>query len=139
MTAMRRARKSINQINVVPYIDVMLVLLVIFMVTAPLISPGEIELPSVGTKLTTPVQPLEVTLRPDKSLWLRDQSTTAPATRVTREQLVARILAKQGQLEQPVVIAADKTALYEDVLGILDLLQSNGVKKVGLLARPPAT
>jgi biopolymer transport protein TolR len=139
MTAMRRARKSINQINVVPYVDVMLVLLVIFMVTAPLISPGEIELPSVGTKLTTPVQPLEVTLRPDKSLWLRDQSTTAPATRVTREQLVARILAKQGQLEQPVVIAADKTALYEDVLGILDLLQSNGVKKVGLLARPPAT
>jgi biopolymer transport protein TolR len=139
MTAMRRARKSINQINVVPYIDVMLVLLVIFMVTAPLISPGEIELPSVGTKLTTPIQPLEVTLRPDKSLWLRDQATTVPAARVTREQLVARILAKQGQQEQPVVIAADKTALYEDVLGILDLLQSNGVKKVGLLARPPAT
>jgi biopolymer transport protein TolR len=136
---MRRPRKSINQINVVPYIDVMLVLLVIFMVTAPLISPGEIELPSVGTKLTTPVQPLEVTLRPDKSLWLRDQATNAPPVRVTREQLVARILAKQGQQEQPVVIAADKTALYEDVLGLLDLLQSKGVKKVGLLARPPAT
>ena len=49
-------RKSINQINVVPYIDVMLVLLVIFMVTAPLISPGEIELPSVGSKLTRAVR-----------------------------------------------------------------------------------
>ena len=61
---MRRPRKSINQINVVPYIDVMLVLLVIFMVTAPLVSPGEIELPSVGSKLTTPVLPLEVTLVP---------------------------------------------------------------------------
>ena len=58
-------RKAINQINVVPYIDVMLVLLVIFMVTAPLISPGEIELPRVGSKLTAPVQPLEVTLRND--------------------------------------------------------------------------
>ena len=55
---MRRPRKSMNQINVVPYIDVMLVLLVIFMVTAPLVNPGEIELPSVGSKLTAPSAPL---------------------------------------------------------------------------------
>ena len=136
---MRRPRKPINQINVVPYIDVMLVLLVIFMVTAPLVSPGEIELPSVGTKLTAPVQPLEVTLRTDQTVWLRDQSTNAPAARVSREELVARVLAKQGRQEQPVVIAADKNARYEDVLSVLDLLQRNGVKKVGLLARPPAS
>jgi len=135
---MRRPRKSINQINVVPYIDVMLVLLVIFMVTAPLVSPGEIELPSVGSKLTTPVLPLEVTLRNDQ-LWLRDQAANTPAARVSREELVARVLAKQGRQEQPVVIAADKNARYEDVLSVLDLLQRNGVKKVGLLARPPAT
>ena len=83
---MRRARKSINQINVVPYIDVMLVLLVIFMVTAPLIIPGEIELPSVGSKLTTPAQPFEVTLRNDLTLWLRDQASNTPAVRVTRER-----------------------------------------------------
>ena len=133
---MRRARKSINQINVVPYIDVMLVLLVIFMVTAPLVSPGEIELPSVGSRLTAPVQPLEVTLRTDMSLMLRDQSANTPAVRVTREDLVARIVAKQAKQEQPVVVAADKGARYEDVLGVLDLLQRNGVKKVGLLARP---
>jgi biopolymer transport protein TolR len=136
---MRRPRKSINQINVVPYIDVMLVLLVIFMVTAPLVSPGEIELPSVGSRLTAPVQPLEVTLRNDMTLWLRDQAANAPAVRVSREELVARIRAKQGRAEQPVVIAADKSARYEDVLGVLDLLQKNGVKKVGLLARPPAS
>ena len=136
---MRRPRKSINQINVVPYIDVMLVLLVIFMVTAPLVSPGEIELPSVGSKLTTPVQPLEVTLRNDNSLWLRDQAANTPAARVTRDELVARVLARQERQEQPVVIAADKSARYEDVLSVLDLLQRNGVKKVGLLARPPAT
>jgi len=133
---MRRARKSINQINVVPYIDVMLVLLVIFMVTAPLVSPGEIELPSVGSRLTAPVQPLEVTLRTDMSLMLRDQSANTPAVRVTREDLVARIIARQAKQEQPVVVAADKGARYEDVLGVLDLLQRNGVKKVGLLARP---
>ncbi len=136
---MRRPRKSINQINVVPYIDVMLVLLIIFMVTAPLISPGEIELPSVGTTLAQPIQPLEVTLRNDKSIWLRDQATSSQAARVTDDELVARILAKQSQqVVQPVVIAADKSARYEDVLRILDLLQQNGVKKVGLLARPPA-
>ena len=60
---MRRARKAINQINVVPYIDVMLVLLVIFMITAPLVNPGQIELPSVGSKLTTPPLPLQVSCR----------------------------------------------------------------------------
>jgi biopolymer transport protein TolR len=136
---MRRARKSINQINVVPYIDVMLVLLVIFMVTAPLVSPGEIELPSVGTRLTAPVQPFEVTLRNDMTLWLRDRASDAAPTRVNRDELVARILARQAQREQPVVIAADKSARYEDVLSILDLLQRSGVKKVGLLARPPGT
>jgi biopolymer transport protein TolR len=137
---MRRARKSINQINVVPYIDVMLVLLVIFMVTAPLISPGEIELPSVGSRLAAPAQPFEVTLRSDLSLMLRDQAVAnSPAVRISREDLVARIVARQAKQEQPVVIAADKGARYEDVLGVLDLLQRNGVKKVGLLARPPGS
>ena len=137
---MRRQRKAINQINVVPYIDVMLVLLIIFMVTAPLISPGEIELPSVGSKLTVPMQPLEVTLRNDNSIWLRDQASAGTsADRVSRDELVARIVAKQQRSpDQGVVIAADKNARYDDVLTILDLLQRNGVKKVGLLARPPA-
>ncbi len=138
MNSMRRPRKSINQINVVPYIDVMLVLLVIFMVTAPLITAGEIELPTVGSKLTVPAQPLEVTLNPDKSLSLRDMAGTAPAVRVSRSELVAQVLEKQKRAEQPVVIAAGKDARYEDVLAVLDLLQRNGVKKVGLLARSPA-
>jgi biopolymer transport protein TolR len=133
---MRRVRKPINQINVVPYIDVMLVLLVIFMVTAPLVSPGEIELPSVGSKLTVPVQPLEVTLGPGKTLSLYDQQTKITTPRMTREQLVARILDKQkGGSEQPVVIKADPSARYQDVIDIIDVLQRNGVKKVGLLAR----
>ena len=138
---MRRARKTMSQINVVPYIDVMLVLLVIFMVTAPLISPGEIVLPSVGSRLTVPVAPLEVTLRNDQSLWLRDQATSGTsAVKVSRDELVARIVAKQQRSpDQGVVIAADKSSRYEDVLGVLDVLQRNGVRKVGLLARPPQT
>jgi biopolymer transport protein TolR len=137
---MRRARKSINQINVVPYIDVMLVLLVIFMVTAPLVNPGEIELPSVGTKLVAPAQPMEVTLKTDGTLLLRDQQAGGSVLTVSRDELVARIRAKQAKVpDQPVVIAADRAARYEDVLGVLDLLQRNGVRKVGLLARPPAS
>jgi biopolymer transport protein TolR len=134
---MRRPRKPINQINVVPYIDVMLVLLVIFMVTAPLIPPGEIELPSVGSRLATPAQPLEVLLRADKTLLLTDRERGGAAVAVSRDELVARIRAKQAaRPEQPVVIAADRSARYEDVLAILDVLQRNGAKKVGLLARP---
>ena len=126
-----------HEINVVPYIDVMLVLLVIFMITAPLVAPGEIELPSVGTKLTVPVQPLEVTLQGDRIL-LRDRAVNGPNVRVSRDELVLRVLAKQQQGEQPVVIAADGKATYQDVLSVLSLLQQNGVRKVGLLARPPA-
>ncbi|MFI4888286.1 MAG: biopolymer transporter ExbD [Burkholderiales bacterium] len=133
---MRRVRKTINQINVVPYIDVMLVLLVIFMITAPLVAPGEIELPSVGSKLTVPVQPLNVRLE-GKTITLRDP-TTKSERRVTKEQLVESVQAAQRVSERPVVIEADKNARYQDVLDILDVLQRNGVKKVGLLARPPA-
>jgi biopolymer transport protein TolR len=136
---MRRPRKTINQINVVPYIDVMLVLLVIFMVTAPLISPGAIDLPSVGSKLTAPVTPMEVTLNADGSLTFADNEAKTGAIKVTREQLVARIKAKQVRLpDQPVVIGASGSARYEEVLKVLDLLQMNGVHKVGLLARPAA-
>ena len=134
---MRRERKTINQINVVPYIDVMLVLLVIFMVTAPLVTPGEIELPSVGSASKVPVQPLEITLR-NKSLTLQDRQANTSPRPVSRDELVAIILDKQRAGEQPVVIAADKTAIYEDVISLVDLLQRNGVKRVGLLARQAA-
>ena len=136
---MPRARKSINQINVVPYIDVMLVLLVIFMVTAPLVAPGEIELPSVGSKLTVPAQPLEVRLNKDGTLSLLDRQIPGSPVKVSREELVTRIQAKQARTpEQPVVIEADKGARYEEVVSVLDLLQRERIKKVGLLVRPPA-
>jgi len=134
---MRRSRKAMNQMNVVPYIDVMLVLLVIFMVTAPLIT-GQVELPSMGSRLNVPVQPLEVTLR-GQALWLRDTASGAAQLRVSQDELVARVREAQARRpDQPVVIAADRGARYQEVLDVLDVLQRNGVKKVGLLARQPS-
>ena len=135
-----RGRRMVNEINVVPYIDVMLVLLVIFMVTAPLIAPGEIELPSVGSKLTPAVNALKIRLNPDKSIVLTDESVkNFKPVRVTRDTLVQQVVAIQAGREQPVVIDADKGSRYEDVIAILDQLQQGGVKRVGLLARPTPT
>jgi biopolymer transport protein TolR len=126
-----------NQINVVPYIDVMLVLLVIFMITAPLINPGQIELPQVGKTSNPPVTPLEVSIRTDQSLWLRDRAGGAGERRVTRDELIQAVLQKQAQNpEQAVVIAADRDVRYAAVLEVMDMLQQNHVKKVGLLAKP---
>ena len=133
----RGTRRLMNQINVVPYIDVMLVLLVIFMITAPLINPGQIELPQVGKTSDPPVQPLEVSIHTDRSLWLRDRAKGSAERRVSRNELIQEIKAKQQRnAEQAVVIAADKDVRYEAVLEVMDMLQQNQVKKVGLLAKP---
>ena len=134
---MRRARKSINQINVVPYIDVMLVLLVIFMVTAPLVAPGEIQLPSVGSKLTQAQDPIYVNLNKDKSITVVDKSTpSARSQNASFDNVADQVQSMLGGMERPVVIQADKGAQYDDVIRILDRLQLAGVKRVGLLARP---
>jgi biopolymer transport protein TolR len=126
-----------NQINVVPYIDVMLVLLVIFMITAPLVNPGQIELPQVGKTSELPVAPLEVAIHADRSLWLRDRDKEAAEHKLTRDELLKAIKQKQQQNpKQAVVIAADKDVRYEAVLEVMDMLQQNQVKKVGLLAKP---
>ena len=133
----RSGRRLMNQINVVPYIDVMLVLLVIFMITAPLINPGQIELPQVGKTSDPPAQPMEVSVRTDGTLWLRDRARTTEEQKVSRKELIAAIRQKQKQNpEQAVVIAADKDVKYEAVLEVMDMLQQNQVRKVGLLAKP---
>ena len=126
-----------DQINVVPYIDVMLVLLVIFMVTAPLINPGQIDVPQVGQSLSPPVAPLEITIRADASLSLRDRAVAGNEVNVTRDEVAQKVLRKQEQNPaQPVVISGDKNVRYEEVLTIMDILQQAQVKKIGLLARP---
>jgi biopolymer transport protein TolR len=133
----RSARRLMNQINVVPYIDVMLVLLVIFMITAPLVNPGQVELPSVGKVSKPALAPLEVSVRADQTLWLRDRAVGAAERQVSRNELIAAIRQKQARnAEQAVVIAADKDVRYEAVLDVMDMLQQNQVRKVGLLAKP---
>ncbi|HEV7802103.1 MAG TPA: protein TolR [Burkholderiales bacterium] len=133
----RTKHRLMNQINVVPYIDVMLVLLVIFMVTAPLVNPGQIELPQVGKTTSPPVQPMEVSVRADESLWLRDRARGGNEKRVSRTELLQEIKTKQSRnADQAVVISADKDVRYEKVLDVMDMLQANQVKKVGLLAKP---
>ena len=135
----RRPRKAMNQINVVPYIDVMLVLLVIFMVTAPFINPAQVELPSVNKSAAAPVAPLEVQVREDGALLLRDRGTGEEGELVSQDRLSAAIQARQ-QLnpKQPVVISADKNVRYEMVMGVMDALQTLGVPRVGLLVKPAA-
>ena len=133
----RTKHRLMNQINVVPYIDVMLVLLVIFMVTAPLMNPGQIELPQVGKTSSPPVQPMEVEVRTDQSLWLRDRARGSAVRRVSRDELIQAIREKQMRSpDQAVVISADKDVRYEVVLEVMDMLQQNQVRKVGLLAKP---
>ena len=135
--SLRRQRKLMNQINVVPYIDVMLVLLIIFMITAPLINPGQIELPQVGQALKPPVAPLEISIKEDKRLLLRDREAAQKEREISRDDLVQAVKEKQEKNpEQAVVIAADKNVRYEEVLNVMDILQQNQVKKIGLLAKP---
>jgi biopolymer transport protein TolR len=137
VNGMRRSRlPPMSQINVVPYIDVMLVLLVIFMITAPLMNPGQIDLPSVGKSLAPPVAPLEIIIRKDTTLALRDHGKGGQESPVSREELVARVqssLVKNA--EQPVVISADKSVRYEEVINVMDMLQQQHIKKIGLLAK----
>jgi biopolymer transport protein TolR len=124
------------EINVVPYIDVMLVLLIIFMVAAPLINPGQIDLPQSAQKLDPAVAPLEVRVRANGDLLVVDRNRSGDELRVTRAQLVEVVRRSQAGRDQAVVIAGDRTVRYEEVLKVLDLLQQNQVKRVGLLARP---
>lgn len=129
-------RRQMNEINVVPYIDVMLVLLVIFMITAPLINPGQIDLPEIGKSLSSPVEPLEIIIKADGSLGFRDRAQSSTIDSVSQDQLITLIKQKQAEnAEQPVVVAGDKNVRYESVMNIMDLLQQQNVKKVGLLAR----
>jgi biopolymer transport protein TolR len=133
-----RSRRLMNEINIVPYVDVMLVLLVIFMVTAPLVNPGVIDLPSVGKSAVPPAAPLEVIVRRDSSLMLRERDKgRADERAVSSAQLVAALQERQKKSpDQPVVISADKDVRYEAVLKVMDELQRHNIRRVGLLVKP---
>lgn len=135
---MRKRRPLMNQINVVPYIDVMLVLLVIFMVTAPMQPTSQIDLPSVGNSAQAPGTPLEIIVRGANDLALRDRESGNDTARTIGEQdLLATLRQRQAaNPEQGVVIAAEKSVRYEYVMQVMDLLQRNDIRKVGLLVKP---
>ena len=123
-------RRLMNQINVVPYIDVMLVLLIIFMVTAPMTNPGVVELPKVGQALKQTTQPIVVSIK-------KDGVTEIEGKQYKRDDLLAHIKKQiEKNPDQAIVIAADKKVMYEQVIAVMDLFKQNDVSKVGLLLTP---
>ncbi|MCU0932147.1 MAG: biopolymer transporter ExbD [Serpentinimonas sp.] len=146
-----KGRRTMNEINMVPFIDVMLVLLIIFMVTAPLISPSMISLPSVGQAARQPDRFVQVIIDSEGALSVRTGNTAQPPRqrggagtpqdpdRVSLEGLVARVRELQGTpatadpaAQTPVVISADKNVKYETVVATMDRLQRAGIARVGL-------
>jgi biopolymer transport protein TolR len=133
----RRERKVMSEINVVPYIDVMLVLLIIFMVTAPMIQPGSVDLPSVGKSTQPPVAPLEITVKADGTLTLRDRAGNSSEDELSKAELAQRVrVAQRKNPDQAVLIAGDRNVKYDAVLGVMDELQRQQVAKIGLLVQP---
>ena len=133
-----RQRRLKNEINVVPYIDVMLVLLVIFMLTAPMMTTASIDVPSVGKASQVPTEVLQVNIRADCTL-----SLTAPGKSeqdLSRVELTQAIIdAQREKPDQPVLIVGDKKVRYEAVLSVMDELQRQQVKRIGLLVQPTGT
>ena len=124
-------RRTISEINMVPFIDVMLVLLIIFMVTAPLITTGMVDLPTVGKSSQRPEHVVEIIVAGDSNLRLRVDGVELGA--VTLAALKDRVLeAQQGVSATPVVISADRSVKYESVVKVMDILQRSGVQRVGL-------
>jgi biopolymer transport protein TolR len=125
-----RGRRTINEINMVPFIDVMLVLLIIFMVTAPLITPSMIDLPSVGKAAKQPDQVIQIVIGKDESLEfkLNDKTTRLPLNEIAS----AIQKSQEGAANPAVVISADRNVKYEAVVKLMDTLQRAGVARVGL-------
>ncbi len=132
-----KQRRLMNQINVVPYIDVMLVLLVIFMVTAPMLPNATVDLPSVAKAVQAKAAPMEIIVKGEGNWALRDRETQTEPSPVKETALLEKLReAQAANPERPVVIAADKSVRYEAVMKVMDLLQRNNIKRVGLLVQP---
>ena len=125
-----RGRRTISEINMVPFIDVMLVLLIIFMVTAPLITPSVIDLPSVGKAARQPDQVIQIIIGKDETLQMKVQEKSSP---LGLKDLASAVKQAQSAVtNSAVVISADKSIKYESVVKVMDTLQRAGVQRVGL-------
>jgi len=130
MVSRGRGRRTINEINMVPFIDVMLVLLIIFMVTAPLITPSVIDLPSVGKAARQPDQVIQIIIGKNESLELKLKDQTV---QVRIGEIAAAVKKAQSDAtNSAVVISADRNIKYETVVKVMDTLQRAGVQRVGL-------
>ena len=138
--ALHQRRRPMHEINIVPYVDVMLVLLVIFMVTAPLVTPAVIDLPTVDKASQPRIVPIEVFVRADQGLVVRERDAAGAIVRernLTRAELGGFIKGareRKGNAggDLAVLIGGDKSARYESVLGVMDELRKQGIQKVGL-------
>jgi len=130
-----RGRRTINEINMVPFIDVMLVLLIIFMVTAPLITPSMIDLPSVGKASRQPDKIIQIVIGKNDSLEMKIKDKTSA---LSLKDLASTVKSAQGARDgaatanSAVVISADKNVKYESVVKVMDTLQRAGIQRVGL-------
>jgi len=129
-----RGRRTISEINMVPFIDVMLVLLIIFMVTAPLITPSMIALPKVGKAPGQPPKPIQIEISKDEVIQIKSGGNTTSVKLGEVGAAVKRLQPAVPANEQltPVVISADKSIKYETVVKVMDALQKANVARVGL-------
>jgi biopolymer transport protein TolR len=135
MPSLHRKRGTMHEINIVPYVDVMLVLLVIFMVTAPLVTPAVIELPTVDKASAPRVVPLEIYVKTDQGLVVRQRDARGSVVNeqsLNRAQLPGFIKSLKSKGDLSVLIGGDKNARYEAVLQVMDELRKQGIQKVGL-------
>jgi biopolymer transport protein TolR len=129
-----RHRRAMNEINMVPFIDVMLVLLIIFMVTAPLITTGMVDVPTVGKSRQRPPSVVEVLVGADEKLRLRlDQGDPEPVTLARLPMRVRQLQA--GNAETPVIISADRNIKYDVVMNVMSALQKERIQRVGLTVK----
>ncbi|MEY3605680.1 MAG: ExbD/TolR family protein [Burkholderiaceae bacterium] len=128
----------VAEINVVPYIDVMLVLLVIFMVTAPLLPPGAIDLPSAGQSNAKTEGFIELVIQRNGSMSVRTRNTRDAEQvrdRIGKSELLETVKRLQADQNLPVVISADKSIAYEKVVEAMDLLRRGGIQRVALMVK----
>ena len=125
-----RGRRTIAEINMVPFIDVMLVLLIIFMVTAPMITPSMVDLPSVGKAAKQPDQVIQIVIQKDERLSLSGDGKTDSAS---LSNVASKVKQRVGDKSNTaVVISADRNVKYETVVKVMDSLQRAGIARVGL-------
>ena len=142
MPAQLKKRRLMSEINVVPYIDVMLVLLIIFMVTAPLLTQGiKVELPKAGAEPIPDVPnhpPLIVSVDSEGNLYINvGDDEDQPAS---SQDIVSRVQAVLNQRpETPVLVKADRAVPYGNVVGAMVLLQRGGADSVGFVTDPLET